>query len=68
MTDKPLGGVRAIISKGWSSRMAKVSEPEPELPPECFALPSVPHESVFRYFIESQDVKLSMLQLVVPTN
>lgn len=32
------GDVRAIISKGWSSRMSKSTEPEFELPQECYAV------------------------------
>lgn len=31
-----LGGVRAIIAKGWSSRMHKQEEHEIEFPPECY--------------------------------
>src|ERR1700734_2692151 len=39
------GGVRAIISKGWSARMNKqADEPEVEIPPECYQLDKVPHE------------------------
>ncbi|KAF7979675.1 hypothetical protein HWV62_41673 [Athelia sp. TMB] len=39
-------GVRAIISKGWSSRMSKnhATEKEVEFPPECYPLDKVPHE------------------------
>lgn len=41
------GGCRAIISKGWSSRMSKDDkDPEVEMPPECFLLDKVPHEYV----------------------
>ncbi|TDL23150.1 UDP-Glycosyltransferase/glycogen phosphorylase [Rickenella mellea] len=39
--------VRAIISKGWSARMAKSDEPEIELPPECYTLDKVPHDWLF---------------------
>ncbi|KAI0789591.1 hypothetical protein C8Q75DRAFT_142849 [Abortiporus biennis] len=37
-------GVRAIISKGWSSRMSKTVEPEMEIPPECYMIDKIPHE------------------------
>lgn len=30
------GDVRAIVSKGWSSRMSKPGEQEQEFPPECY--------------------------------
>ena len=43
------GDVRAIVSKGWSSRMSNLSEKEPEVefPPECFLLDKVPHDWLF---------------------
>ncbi|KAJ7670244.1 hypothetical protein B0H17DRAFT_948984 [Mycena rosella] len=42
-------GVRAIISKGWSARMSKASQkdPEVEIPPECYLLDKVPHDWLF---------------------
>ncbi|KAF9013495.1 glycosyltransferase family 1 protein [Cyathus striatus] len=42
-------GVRAIISKGWSSRMNKSNENEPEvdIPSECYMLDKVPHDWLF---------------------
>ncbi|KAF7314233.1 Glycosyltransferase family 1 protein [Mycena kentingensis (nom. inval.)] len=42
-------GVRAIISKGWSARMSKGNEkdPEVEIPPECFVVNSIPHDWLF---------------------
>lgn len=45
-----LGGVRAIISKGWSSRMSKNNDAEVEYPPECYPLDKVPHECVPHWF------------------
>lgn len=43
------GDVRAIVSKGWSSRMSNSSEKESEVefPPECFLLDKVPHDWLF---------------------
>jgi sterol 3beta-glucosyltransferase len=43
------GGVRAIISKGWSSRMSKPNEKaaEIEIPPQCYMLDKVPHDWLF---------------------
>ena len=35
-SEQSLGGVRAIIAKGWSSRMNKLVEPDIEFPPECY--------------------------------
>jgi sterol 3beta-glucosyltransferase len=32
------GDVRAIISKGWSARLDTNTEPEIELPPECYSV------------------------------
>ena len=32
------GDVRAIVSKGWSSRMSKPGEVETEMPPECYSV------------------------------
>ncbi|KAJ7095901.1 glycosyltransferase family 1 protein [Mycena belliarum] len=41
--------VRAIISKGWSARMSKGNDkdPEVEMPPECYSLDKVPHDWLF---------------------
>ncbi|KAH8108738.1 hypothetical protein DFH11DRAFT_1071203, partial [Phellopilus nigrolimitatus] len=39
--------VRAIISKGWSSRMSKPDEPVFEFPPECYPIDKVPHDWLF---------------------
>ncbi|KAJ7505356.1 glycosyltransferase family 1 protein [Mycena galericulata] len=41
--------VRAIISKGWSARMSKGTDkdPEVEIPPECYQLDKVPHDWLF---------------------
>jgi hypothetical protein len=33
-----LGGVRAIISRGWSARMTKDKQPEVEMPRKYFFL------------------------------
>ncbi|KAF8213503.1 hypothetical protein K438DRAFT_1902562 [Mycena galopus ATCC 62051] len=45
-------GVRAILSKGWSDRLqAKTgdpTEPEEPLPKEIYAIPSIPHDWLFR--------------------
>jgi len=40
-------GVRAIISKGWSSRMSKPGDKEIEFPPECYPIDKVPHDWLF---------------------
>ncbi|KAI0061655.1 UDP-Glycosyltransferase/glycogen phosphorylase [Artomyces pyxidatus] len=40
-------GVRAIISKGWSARMAKPDEEEVVFPEECYPLEKVPHDWLF---------------------
>ncbi|KAI0269895.1 hypothetical protein BC834DRAFT_967621 [Gloeopeniophorella convolvens] len=41
-------GVRAIISKGWSARMAKGgAEDEVVFPEECYSLDKVPHDWLF---------------------
>jgi len=40
-------GVRAIISKGWSSRMSRTVEHEVEMPPECYIVDKVPHDWLF---------------------
>jgi len=42
-------GVRAIISKGWSSRMSKPNEKaaEIEITPQCYMLDKVPHDWLF---------------------
>ncbi|KAF5314999.1 hypothetical protein D9619_007125 [Psilocybe cf. subviscida] len=44
-----LSDVRAIVSKGWSARMQKGEDkdPEPVIPPECFMLDRVPHDWLF---------------------
>jgi sterol 3beta-glucosyltransferase len=34
----PLGGVRAIISKGWSARMSKGGDEEVVFPEECYSV------------------------------
>ncbi|KAG6866279.1 hypothetical protein C0991_006375 [Blastosporella zonata] len=40
--------VRAIIAKGWSSRMSKVNEEDRiKAPPECYILDRVPHDWLF---------------------
>jgi sterol 3beta-glucosyltransferase len=39
--------VRAIISKGWSARLSKDTEPEIELPPECYSVDKIPHDWLF---------------------
>jgi len=39
--------VRAIISKGWSSRMSKKNDSDIEFPPECYPLEKVPHDWLF---------------------
>ncbi|KAH8104667.1 glycosyltransferase family 1 protein [Cristinia sonorae] len=41
--------VRAIVSKGWSARMAKDSEKqkEVEMPKECYAIDKIPHDWLF---------------------
>jgi len=41
--------VRAIISKGWSSRMSKSTKGEDDVvfPKECFSLDRVPHDWLF---------------------
>lgn len=42
-----VGDVRAIVSKGWSSRMEKDTGPEIELPPEIYSVRAVtPHISL----------------------
>ncbi|KAJ7212149.1 glycosyltransferase family 1 protein [Mycena pura] len=43
-------GVRAIISKGWSARMNKGvdKDPEVEMPPECYQVSSIPHDWLFK--------------------
>lgn len=49
MNDTRLGDVRAIVSKGWSSRMSVPNDkdPEVEFPPECYALEKIPHDWLF---------------------
>lgn len=43
-----VGGVRAIISKGWSKRMANVEDnSEMTIPPQCYMLDKVPHDWLF---------------------
>ncbi|THH30054.1 hypothetical protein EUX98_g4134 [Antrodiella citrinella] len=39
--------VRAIISKGWSARMAKNTEKEIEMPKECYVIDKIPHDWLF---------------------
>ncbi|KAG5716720.1 Sterol 3-beta-glucosyltransferase [Termitomyces sp. T112] len=40
--------VRAIICKGWSTRMSKAAnEDNTEIPPECYMLDRVPHDWLF---------------------
>lgn len=41
--------VRAIVSKGWSSRGSDKSEarPEPQVPPEVYVVDSIPHDWLF---------------------
>ncbi|KAL0960717.1 hypothetical protein HGRIS_005744 [Hohenbuehelia grisea] len=40
--------VRAIVSKGWSARMASTNDkPEPDIPQECYMLDKVPHDWLF---------------------
>ena len=34
----PLGGVRAIISKGWSARMSKGGDEDVAFPEECYSV------------------------------
>ncbi|KAJ7872594.1 glycosyltransferase family 1 protein [Mycena leptocephala] len=43
-------GVRAIISKGWSARMSKANDkdPEVEIPEKCYVVNSVPHDWLFQ--------------------
>ncbi|KAJ7226441.1 putative sterol glucosyltransferase [Mycena rebaudengoi] len=43
-------GVRAIISQGWSARMSKANDkdPEVEIPEECYVVNSVPHDWLFQ--------------------
>lgn len=38
LTFKPVAGVRAIISKGWSDRMSKETDKAVVFPPECFSV------------------------------
>jgi sterol 3beta-glucosyltransferase len=41
-------GVRAVISKGWSTRMkSEDKDPEVEIPRECYLLDKVPHDWLF---------------------
>jgi sterol 3beta-glucosyltransferase len=40
-------GVRAIVSKGWSSRIAQVTTTKIEYPPCIYPLDSVPHDWLF---------------------
>ncbi|KAJ7069825.1 glycosyltransferase family 1 protein [Mycena amicta] len=42
--------VRAIISKGWSARMSKANDkdPEVEIPEECYVVESIPHDWLFQ--------------------
>lgn len=45
-------GVYAILSKGWSDRLhvktADASEPEEPLPPQVYAISSIPHDWLFQ--------------------
>lgn len=43
--------VRAIISKGWSARMAKPedAEKDKEMPEACYVIDKIPHECVFAF-------------------
>jgi hypothetical protein len=34
----PLGGVRAIVSKGWSARMSKGGDDDVAFPEECYSV------------------------------
>ncbi|THG98495.1 hypothetical protein EW026_g3693 [Hermanssonia centrifuga] len=40
-------GVRAVISRGWSNRMSKVTESDVEIPEECYMIDKVPHDWLF---------------------
>jgi sterol 3beta-glucosyltransferase len=40
-------GVRAIVSKGWSSRGKEQKQTHVEYPPEIYPLDSVPHDWLF---------------------
>ncbi|KAG6903130.1 hypothetical protein C0995_004677 [Termitomyces sp. Mi166 len=43
-----IGDVRAIICKGWATRMSKVvDEDNTEIPPKCYMLDRVPHDWLF---------------------
>jgi sterol 3beta-glucosyltransferase len=43
-----VGGVRAIVSKGWSSRMHTADGKDVvEIPPEVYMLDKVPHDWLF---------------------
>jgi len=39
--------VRAILSKGWSSRMDKEDGPDVELPPQVYSIDKAPHDWLF---------------------
>ncbi|KAM6498379.1 glycosyltransferase family 1 protein [Amanita muscaria] len=45
-------GVHAILSKGWSDRLhsksSEASEPEVALPPQIYAISSIPHDWLFK--------------------
>ena len=47
-----MSGVYAILSKGWSDRLAQKNvantEPEVRLPPQIFPIASVPHDWLFK--------------------
>jgi hypothetical protein len=67
----PSGGVRAIISKGWSARMSKGGDDDVVFPEECysvrprrlcFALP------VLMFAIVGQSTaRVSSVALIIPT-
>lgn len=56
MSSPFVGGVRAIISKGWSARMhsgtAAAQDEKEVVPEDCYMLDKVPHESV-SFFLPS---------------
>ena len=43
----PLGGVRAIVSKGWSARMSKGGDEDVAFPEECYSVCFVISATVF---------------------
>ncbi|KAG5641416.1 hypothetical protein DXG03_005261 [Asterophora parasitica] len=42
-------GVRAVVSKGWSSRMKNGNDKDPEvkIPPEVYMVEKIPHDWLF---------------------